>query len=75
GQWFLTPDNEQKSRLYDRLVSDPEGTAELMLLLAEQRIDYLVMPAENAAAIAAALGDRVRERKTFGRLELLVLGP
>lgn len=72
GHWFLTPDYEERSRLYDRLVGAPEAVGELALLVGEQEIDYLIVRSEDVSS-ELALGLGVRERKGFGPFEVLAL--
>jgi hypothetical protein len=73
GHWFLTPDYWRRVERYALLVADPAGPAELARLVAEERIDYVVVPQEAAERLAGALADRLRERQALAGLELLVI--
>lgn len=75
GHWFLSPDVTQRTERYQAWTSDPARADELRALLAEQAIDYLVVPTERAEAVAQSLGGAVAERSAYGSVELLVLRP
>ena len=75
GHWFLTPDFPERSRLYDRIATDPDAAQDLAALLDDQNIDYFVMPSNSDALASgpAVLDERIRDQKRFGSLEVLVL--
>jgi hypothetical protein len=75
GHWFLTPDEATRAARYEQLTGDPQRAAELRDLIARERIDYVVVPAARADAVAQALGPALVERAPQGGVELLVLRP
>ena len=73
GQWFLTPRDSERRQAYERLTSEPRHFAEFERLLADQRINYLVVPAERSDWLVHQLGAKVKERVSGGSLTLLIL--
>lgn len=73
GQWFLTPDFQTRSRVYDELTDDEADPARLSGIVAANSIRYLVAPARSAARMSSTLGDRVCSTKAYGPLVMLML--
>lgn len=73
GQWFLTPHDGSRREWYELMTKDPQHLAELQNVLADQHIDYLVVPTERGDFLAHHLGDKIRERTARGDLTLFVL--
>lgn len=60
GQWFLSPDYVHRSRWYGLMVEQPEAQAPLLrVLVDQQRIGAIVVPAAAAGRIATGLAPRV----------------
>jgi hypothetical protein len=75
GHWFLTPDFFEREVLLRRLTTQPHMGPQLVRLLEEQAIRYLVVPRARADGVARQLGAGVTERRRVGALELLVVAP
>ena len=73
GHWFLTPDYWSRVDQYAARVADPGMEGELLELLREESIRYLVVPANVSDRLALALEGNVAERIRIGGLELLIL--
>ena len=74
GHWFMTPEYRSKVKLYRQLVSDPDRESKLQQLLASQKINYLVVPANVGARIVTTLGPRVVAKQSVPGLEIIHLG-
>ncbi|MEN8159596.1 MAG: hypothetical protein ABFS41_05930 [Myxococcota bacterium] len=75
GHWFLTPDFFEREALLHRLTTQPRMGPQLVRLLEEQAIRYIVVPRARADFVARQLGASVAERRRVGGLELLVVEP
>ena len=75
GHWFLTPDFVQRAQEALAAVSGRVSAEQLGALVDAQRIRYLVVPAQNAASFASALGARVTRTTPVGEFAILVLEP
>jgi hypothetical protein len=73
GQWFLTPNYENRVAAYEALTGNPAEFDRLRELLDGQRIRYLVIPSNHTAFLAERLDGRTQEMVPCGRLDLLVL--
>jgi hypothetical protein len=73
GHWFLTPDYWSRVDQYASMIADPGKQGELLELLREESIRYLVVPANVSDRLALALEGDVAERIRIGELELLTL--
>lgn len=73
GQWFLTPNYEEKARFYYSLFQKQEALALLPQLCAQQHIRYLVVPAAQKQAIESQLPGKSVETEIIGNLALLTL--
>jgi hypothetical protein len=73
GQWFLTPNFDDKARRYEALLENPSREGALATLLRAERIRYLVVPARQTARLVAAIGKRVAEREPVEDFEIVVL--
>jgi len=73
GHWFLTPDYWSRVDQYAAMVADPRKQGELLELLREESIRYLVVPVNVSDRLALALEGNVAERIRIGGLELLIL--
>ena len=57
GHYFMTPDHEARRLAVEVILADPQGhAADLRRIVETQRIDYCLVPAPRAGAIAASLG-------------------
>jgi hypothetical protein len=70
GHWFLTPDFRNRWDTYERLTANPQAKDELLALLDQQRIRYLVLAADRAGRLAQSLAGRIVERAPLGDYEL-----
>jgi hypothetical protein len=75
GHWFLTPDYTTRAQAYATLVNTPGREVDLMTLLSEERVRYLVTPAAAEERLTTALGVRVtRVLRVPGVAVIFVLG-
>jgi hypothetical protein len=72
GQWFLTPDYDRRSALYEQLVADPRRERELIALVLRERFRYVVVP-ELAAQRITKLLPVIAEPVAYGPYVLLRL--
>lgn len=70
GHWFLTPDFRNRWETYEKLTADPRAKAQLLALLDQQRIRYLVLAADRAERLAKSLAGRMAQRTPLGDYEL-----
>ncbi|MAR08523.1 MAG: hypothetical protein CL681_10660 [Blastopirellula sp.] len=73
GHWFLSPDFLAKRERYAKLTSDAQYAPELARLVAEQQIDYLLVPRQQANWVAERFADRYSKRITFHSQTLFAL--
>jgi hypothetical protein len=70
GHWFLTPDFRNRWGTYERLTTSPHAKDELLALLDQQRLRYLVLATDRAERVARLLAGRIVERVPLGDYEL-----
>jgi hypothetical protein len=73
GHHFLTPRFRERSEEVRELTTDPSRRDDLVALVERERIRYVVLPTEHAAAGLAALAPRARSAQRIGRFTLLEL--
>lgn len=73
GHWFLTPGFHDKSASYETLTTEEQATQQLIELIDNEALRYLVVPAERSVSLTRRLAERVDSRSTHGQLDILVL--
>ena len=73
GHWFLTPQFAQRAQDALNAVGGRTTAEQLVALVDDQRIRYLVTAAQAAPALATALGPRVGRTVLAGDFAILVL--
>jgi hypothetical protein len=73
GHWFLTPGYAYRAEEYTAMTEQPERFQDLLKVLGENQIRYLVVPTDSAKPLLERLGFRVETVVPQGQWTLLTL--